>query len=721
MRARITKKTSLKTAIMLRTGGLTLALVVGIVVASSAFVIGDQRRDEQKQALDMAAFLADIGSQRQLWNQPAALGSLVEEISRFHFSFEHIMIEQNGGVLFHTFAGGVPDRLIELHGTARSEGRVKTLHTNGHAVHDAAVAVPDSGVVVHVGVLRSALDEQTVAVLRSIGVGSVLALLLGLGLSWMVATLTSRQVTLAETALRESEERYRLLFEQAPDSIMLMELRPGGPPVIIEANEATSRMHGFTRDEIVGKPISELDAPKDQELVAERVERIMAGEVVVFEAEHHRKDGTVFPVEVIARKIEIGGNPVIQAFDRDISDRKRAEEERQSLEEQLVQAQKMEAIGRLAGGIAHDVNNLLGAIMGAASLIKEDVGENHPQRENLDNIVVACKRGREVTRNFLGYARKGKFVKEVLCPDQFIPETVELLSHTISKKIKIETRLGSQLACVLGDRALVTQALMNVCINAADAMDGDGTLTLATNTVELEDERDAELVGLPTGWYLKIEVSDTGEGMDSDTLRRAFEPFYTTKPGSQGTGLGLSMVYGTMKSHDGSVNIESTEGVGTKVALYLPVVESTTKPKVNGGAGTAADSGDGKGVVLFVDDESLLRSVGEQMLAKLGYTPLLASNGRQAIEVFKERRNEISLVILDLVMPEMDGPETFREMQKIEPEVRVLISSGFTSDEIVDDLMAAGAKGFLEKPFEMRTLGTAAAKALDRPGDLKDD
>jgi PAS domain S-box-containing protein len=381
MRARITKKTSLKTAIMLRTGGLTLALVVGIVVASSAFVIGDQRRDEQKQALDMAAFLADIGSQRQLWNQPAALGSLVEEISRFHFSFEHIMIEQNGGVLFHTFAGGVPDRLIELHGTARSEGRVKTLRTDGKAVHDAAVAVPDSGVVVHVGVLRSALDEQTVAVLRSIGVGSVLALLLGLGLSWMVATLTSRQVTLAETALRESEERYRLLFEQAPDSIMLMELRPSGPPVIIEANEATSRMHGFTRDEIVGKPISELDAPKDQELVAERVERIMAGEVVVFEAEHHRKDGTVFPVEVIARKIEIGGNPVIQAFDRDISDRKRAEEERQSLEEQLVQAQKMEAIGRLAGGIAHDVNNLLGAIMGAASLIKEDVGEKGGYQE----------------------------------------------------------------------------------------------------------------------------------------------------------------------------------------------------------------------------------------------------------------------------------------------------------------------------------------------------
>jgi PAS domain S-box-containing protein len=690
-----------------------LLLALGIFVASTVFVVGEQRDDEKQQATGMATFIADQSTQLELWDDPAALSSFLEQIGKFHFSFEHVVVEKDGRPIFHTFSAEVPERILGREaGSAKS--RVDLFKTpDGRAIYNAAVPVPEANAMVHVGVLRGEIDEHTTTTLKSIAAGSVLALFLGLGLAWMVASMTTREVALAEAAVRESEERYRGLFEQAPDSIMLMTLTGEGPPVIFDCNEATCTMHGYTREEIVGNPISMLDAPKDRGLIPERTRRIMAGEVLSFEAEHIRKDGSRFPIEVIARKVEIGGQPVLQGIDRDISERKRAEEEKRSLEAQLAQAQKMEAIGGLAGGVAHDINNVLGAILGAASLIEEDLDEKHPINEHLQKILVACHRGRGFTRNFLGYARKGSFVKERLCPNLLIGENAQLLSHTIPKKIRVDTALDPVVKCMRGDRSLVGQALMNLCLNAVDAMDGEGVLLIESRNVELDESRPPALQELDPGEYVEVTVNDTGHAMDEETLAQAFDPFFTTKPAGRGTGLGLSMVYGTMVSHGGIATIQSTPGEGTAVTLLFPATDPPLEPEAELFEPTGKIAA-GDGLVLLVEDEQLLRHVGREILERIGYSVVVAEDGRQALDEYERGKGEIRLVILDLVMPEMDGSETFYELKKIDPEVRVLIASGFTNDEVVDELLASGARGFVAKPFDKQTLAEAVAAALGR-------
>jgi PAS domain S-box-containing protein len=568
-------------------------------------------------------------------------------------------------------------------------------------VYDAAVSVAAADAVVHVGVLRGPIEEHTATTLRSIAAGSVLALLLGLGLAWMVAWMTTREVAVAEEALRDSEERYRHLFEHSPDSIILMTMTGDGPPVIIDCNEATCRMHDYTRDELIGSPISMLDSERDREKIPERARRVMEGEEVRFEGEHIRKDGSLFPVEVVARMVEIGGEAVLQGIDRDISDRKKAEEEKKMLEAQLLQAQKMDAIGRLAGGIAHDMNNVLGTVMGALSLLK-----------HLEKIDLACKRGRDVTRNFLGYARKATFVREAFHPNEVIEETAKLLGVTVSKKITVDCRLDSELWPVDGDRSLISQALMNVCINAVDAMEGEGTLRIESENTVVNGNQPPIPRHLDPGRYVRIVVRDSGVGMDEETSAMVFEPFFTTKPKDKGTGLGLSMVYGTILSHGGAVTVESTPGDGTAICLLLPATAEEPRELAEKAA-AAVEEADLEGtVVLLVEDETLLRHVGREMLMKVGCTAIEAEDGRKAVHEFQQHRDEISLVVLDLVMPEMDGSETYRELRKMDPEVKVLISSGFTNDEVVEELLANGAVGFVEKPFGKETLATAVAQAL---------
>jgi PAS domain S-box-containing protein len=701
----------LKRTIFARSGGLMVILALGIFVASTVFVIGEQRDDERQQALGMARFLATQASQLDLWKNPEDLTSYLNQIKRFHFSFEYVVVTRGGNVVFHSFPGHQSSEWLN-HDPKSEAGRVKPHRRgDGTTVYDAAVSILTSDAVVHVGVLRGPVEEHTATTLRSIAAGSVLALLLGLGLAWMVARMTTREVAVAEMALRESEERYRYLFEHSPDSILLMNLTGDGPPVIIDCNEATCQMHGYSKEEMIGRPISLLDSEMDRAQIPERAKRVMAGEVVKFEGEHVRKDGSHFPVEVVARMVEIGGESVLQGIDRDISDRKRAEEEKRSLEAQLVQAQKMDAIGRLAGGIAHDINNVLGTVMGATSLLTDELGPDHPQSPTVETIALACSRGRDVTRNFLGYARKGTFIKEVLHPNTLIEETAKLLEATIPKKIKIDCRLNTDLWPVTGDRSLIAQALMNVCLNAVDAMEGEGTLRIESDNTELNGNQPPIPRNLDPGRYVRLTVRDSGVGMDQETASNVFEPFFTTKAKGKGTGLGLSMVYGTILSHGGAVTLESVPGDGTSVFLLLPATDAAPDAPADLAVSTE-ETQDVGGLVLLVEDESLLRHVGRKMLEKLGFSVVEAENGVSGVEAFKEHGSEIALVILDLVMPEMDGAEAFAELKKIDPDVAVLISSGFTDDEVVEELLANGAVGFVEKPFDLNSLREAVAAAL---------
>ncbi len=389
------------------------------------------------------------------------------------------------------------------------------------------------------------------------------------------------------------------------------------------------------------------------------------------------------------------------------------EEEKQQLADQLRQSQKMEAIGTLAGGVAHDMNNVLGAIMGAASLLKQDLPADGPNAEEVSLILDACRRGRRLTRNLLGFARKGRYRREKVYLAQLVAEMLEILGRTVDKRVRIVPRVDEDLPPVAGDPNQLYHALMNVCLNGVDAMSEGGELTLDLERVLHAGDGEG-----PDRWraFVQVRVSDTGHGMDEQTLAHAFEPFYTTKPQGVGTGLGLSMVYGTVENHGGTVQLESAPGEGTTVAILLPALVSEEVDGPEETVETEAFHSVGEGVLL-VDDEDLIRRVGERLLRRLGYRVMVAEDGEEAIALLEEHGSEISVVILDLVMPGLDGEATFHRLRELDPLVPIVLSSGYSRDDNVKRLLMAGANGFLPKPFELKHL----ARALKQVGEYSID
>ena len=395
---------------------------------------------------------------------------------------------------------------------------------------------------------------------------------------------------------------------------------------------------------------------------------------------------------------------------RQLADRERAEEEGARLREQLTQAQKMEAVGTLAGGFAHDMNNVLGGILAVAEMLREEAPAKH--HDDLDGIIASTQRGAELTRNLLGFARRGKYRRERVELAAVIKELVRLLTRTVPKGVVFETQLAEPSPAVEGDPALITQALVNLCLNSVDAMRGVGRVGISATEVEIAGPR-AVTLELEPGRYVEIEVRDTGAGMSPDTARRVFEPFFTTKEVGRGTGLGLSMVYGTMRSYGGAVAIDSTLGVGTTMRLFLPSaapVPTQLQARTSAVHSTHAIR-TGGGTVLVVDDDDAVRRVARRILVGKGYQVIEASNGQEALEVF-DRERQIDLVVLDMAMPVMGGAECFRALRARSPEVRVLLASGYTIEEDARQCLAAGAKGFLDKPYTMSSFITAVERAL---------
>ncbi|MBT3218883.1 MAG: response regulator, partial [Proteobacteria bacterium] len=392
----------------------------------------------------------------------------------------------------------------------------------------------------------------------------------------------------------------------------------------------------------------------------------------------------------------------------DITERKRAKERNALLEGQLNHSQKMEAIGQLAGGVAHDFNNMLSGIMGYASLLHMNLGPDDPRTEDTEEILTICKNARNLTRNLLGFARKGKYCKERINLNETISGVRDLLLRTIPKKICVEfqTTAGRQ-PQIEGDRSQLEQIMMNLCINAADAMGQEGTLTLSTREIVLREVPSG--TNLTPGRHVEVSIIDTGTGMDQEILDKAFEPFFTTKVMGEGTGLGLSMVYGTVQNHGGTVTLKSKPGQGTTVTLLFPVpsptsdvIPESTKPVLTMG----------KGTILVVDDDERVRASTARLLQRMGYQPLQAQDGSEALRVYRERAGEIDLVLLDMAMPVLDGTETFHQLKELDPQVRTLLFSGYSADTSANALLAQGANGFIQKPYTMAKLSWAVAQAL---------
>jgi two-component system cell cycle sensor histidine kinase/response regulator CckA len=374
------------------------------------------------------------------------------------------------------------------------------------------------------------------------------------------------------------------------------------------------------------------------------------------------------------------------------------EKEKEQFRSQIFRAQKLESLGVLAGGIAHDFNNLLMGIQGNASLMLLDVGRDHGFYEKLRNMEEYVQRGASLTRQLLGMARGGKYEVKTHDINNIIRHSAHMFGRT-RREITIHENYQEDVYAVELDRGQIEQVLLNLFINAAQAMPAVGEIYVKTENVMLE-EASVRPHEVKPGKYVKISVTDTGVGMDEETCQKIFDPFFTTKEMGRGTGLGLASAYGIIKHHDGFIDVHSEVGLGTTFHLYLPASEKVMKeifqPKDNPFKGT--------GTILLVDDEEMVIDVGRQMLERLGYQVLAASGGRQAVDVFRRNRDNIDMVLLDMIMPEMGGGETFDLLRQIDPEIRVLLSSGYSIDGRAQDILNRGCNGFIQKPFNLNEL-----------------
>ena len=394
----------------------------------------------------------------------------------------------------------------------------------------------------------------------------------------------------------------------------------------------------------------------------------------------------------------------LERLERELGERQRAEADREALRDQFVHAQRMDAVGTLSAGLAHDMNNILGGILAFAEILRAQATDPET-REDLDRIRHEAERGAALTRGLLAFSRRGAYRKRAISLGGVIDDMAPLLARTLGKNIKLE-RTDGAIAIVEGDPAQLGQILLNLGLNAADAMDGTGTIWIATDVVELAAN---EVGTLPAGSYAKLSVTDTGVGMDEATRLRMFEPFFTTKAVGKGTGLGLAMVYGAIEAHGGAIGVASAPGKGTTIEIYVPTVEAAVERPKRASTNPSLL----RGVVLIVDDEATMRAGTARIIEQLGLSALTASDGDEALAVFDNQRGDIALVLLDMAMPRMTGAECFKALRQ-RANVPILLMSGYTDHTAAKALLEAGANGFLEKPFTVEQLGTEVDRLLGR-------
>ncbi len=380
--------------------------------------------------------------------------------------------------------------------------------------------------------------------------------------------------------------------------------------------------------------------------------------------------------------------------------------------EHLRQAEKMEALGQLTGGIVHDFNNMLGGIIGFADLIKRKYAKNDQTLENYTRMIFeTSERAAELISKLLAFARKGDFQVEPISINGLIANTVKLLEHSLGRNITLDNKPNNGSPVIMGDYTQLQNVLINLAVNARDAMPRGGTLSFSCETTVIDTRyAHSHPMKLTPGDYVMVSVSDTGTGIDEATRKKIFEPFFTTKAKGKGTGMGLASTYGTVKNHNGSIEVYSEMGKGTTFKIYLPLADEKDARIKETGVIIKKRSG----TILLVDDEEIMREVGSEMLTDLGYTVIIREDGEQCVEYYREHSNEIDLIILDIMMPNLDGYSCFRELKKINPNVRAIIASGYTINGMASDLIKEGAASFIQKPFDAIRLSKAIDKAQNQ-------
>ena len=513
--------------------------------------------------------------------------------------------------------------------------------------------------------------------------------------------------------LKASYLRFSTVTQSARDAIISTDMHGD----ITFWNRSAAATFGYTEAEVLGQPITMLIADNDRAtykaaLPDPKADDLALGHII--EVTGLRKDGVRFPGEFSLAALNGPEGTAFTAVVRDVMERKQSQDTLRQREEQLRQAQKMEAIGRLAGGVAHDFNNLLMAIHGYGEMLVQNLAEGDERRTDAEEIVKAADRAAGLTRQLLAFSSRQVITQHAVALDQLVQNMQNMLQRLIGPEIQITTEVWPDLTPVLADTTQVEQILVNLVINARDAMPHGGKIAIELRNLELDKTGVGAHPGLQPGDYVEMSVSDTGAGMDAETRSRIFEPFFTTKENGKGTGLGLATVYGIVQQNNGAIEVQSRVGHGTTFYIYLPRATDLGKPAPM----VAAASGGGHETILLVEDDDRVRALVANMLRKQGFTVLLASAGDQALEIAARHRGEIDLLLTDVLMPGLNGRMLSERFTATRPETRVLYMSGYSDDEILRLGVRKAAAHFIQKPFSVDALLHKIREMLALPGNV---
>lgn len=512
----------------------------------------------------------------------------------------------------------------------------------------------------------------------------------------------------ADRAADESREHFRLLVEGAPEAIFVQTALK-----FAYLNPAAVKLFGAKdASELIGQPVLDRFHPDFHDQVRERIHQLNEERKAAprLEQVYLKMDNTPLHVEVTGVPIQWQGKNGALVFFHDIGERLQAEQDKAQLEEQLLQAQKLESVGRLAGGVAHDFNNLLGVIIGYTEMALEDLKPNNPIYDSMKQINSAGLRAKELTRQLLAFGRKQVLQVQTININDVITGFDKMLRRLIGEDIDVETNLKPDTGLVNADKAMMEQILLNLAVNSKDAMPDGGSLSIETDVVELDSDYAKTRPGVEPGPYVMLAVSDSGQGMDKEAQQRLFEPFFTTKPQGKGTGLGLSTVYGIVKQHGGNIWVYSELGQGTTFKIYLPLANAPMtpkeKPKIEAIAVAVTET------VLVVEDDETLRAMITAVLINVGYQLLIAQSPEEAQRLSLEHSGQIDLLLTDVVMPQMNGKALHDTLAADRPDMKVLFMSGYTENVIAHRGVLEEGVNFIQKPFTLTDLKAKIREVL---------
>ena len=543
---------------------------------------------------------------------------------------------------------------------------------------------------------KTVVPRYLVWIISGIVVFLILAFVVILLLRRLVITRTNHLVD-ANEKLHESEEKFRKLFQNHTAVKLIIDPESGN---IVEVNESAEKFYGWSADQLRQKRIQDINVPLPNQ-VNSKIDYLGS----YSKSRHKRADGSARDVEVFTSRINIKGKMLDHLIIHDVT-------EFRKLEEQYRQSQKMESVGRLAGGVAHDYNNMIGVILGYTEISLASVDSQDPLHEYLTEILNAANRSSDITRQLLAFARKQTVTPKIIDINDITEGMLKMLRPLIGEDIELAWLPGSNLKTIKIDPSQLEQILVNLCVNARDAIAGVGKIYIETANRILDDDYCAEHYGFVPGEYVTLVISDNGSGMDKDTLENIFEPFYTTKDENKGTGLGLATVYGIVKQNNGFINVYSEPGKGTTFRIYLPCHLGEDEKTIVKAVSEIPKGG--KETVLLVEDDAAIRQMTQMMLERLGYRVLFAETANEALRVARENLGDIQLLFTDVIMPEMNGHELATELLNINPKLKVLFMSGYTADVIAQRGMLEEGVQFIQKPFSMRDLAVKLREILDQ-------